>query len=386
MDLHKNTIKEVRLISNNCSTFYKPAYDEEVQQELTINDKGEVCLIGYDHVIYKQELEKMRTEEFKISGKKAEKLLAGFTVFFDYKDIVSKATDFGIWDLEIRGKDGNVSIYTGSLCTRIDYEGQDLSDLVRDVLGIKDLFVFDGRSKPDLINRITLDYLRTTIIEPSYEWEYEEVDEEEREGLTWKYSERLIIDRRSDTLEHIQQITSGRKVTRKIEFEEMVKTLLDSFDPVTLFSCIEGNPEDIIDTLDVEKDYIITIDCKNGTSRTICGSFDKKGLPDDFGDFIEKVIDLMYYYGFGEIFSKSNYNRVIRRKSDYIYCSVSFSGGYKTYYYITDDDSIEVGDLVIVPAGRDNHETVVEVEEIEYFSEEDVPLPIEKTKRIIRKI
>ena len=384
--MHKNTIKEVRLISNNCSTFYKPAYDEEVQQELTINDKGEVCLIGYDHVIYKQELEKMRTEEFKISGKEAEKLLAGFTVFFDYKDTVIKATDFGIWDLEIRGKDGNVSIYTGSLCTRIDYEGQDLSDLVRDVLGIEDLFVFDGRSKPDLINRITLDYLRTTIIEPSYEWEYEEVDEEKREGLTWKYSERLIIDRRSDTLEHIQYITSGRKVTRKIEFEEMVKTLLDSFNPVTLFSCIEGNPEDIIDTLDVEKDYIITIDCKNGTRRTICGSFDKKGLPDDFGDFIEKVIDLMYYYGFGEIFSKSNYNRVIRRISDYIYCSVSFSGGYKTYYYITDDDSIEVGDLVIVPAGRDNHETVVEVEEIEYFSEEDVPLPIEKTKRIIRKI
>ena len=91
-------------------------------------------------------------------------MLAGFTVFFDYKDIVSKDTDVGIWDLEIRGKDGNVSIYTGSLCTRIDYEGQDLSDLVRDVLGIEDLFVFDGRSKPDLINRITLDYLRTTII------------------------------------------------------------------------------------------------------------------------------------------------------------------------------------------------------------------------------
>ena len=68
--MHKNTIKEVRLISNNCSTFYKPAYDEEVQQELTINDKGEVCLIGYDHVIYKQELEKMRTEELKYLEKR----------------------------------------------------------------------------------------------------------------------------------------------------------------------------------------------------------------------------------------------------------------------------------------------------------------------------
>lgn len=57
----------------------------------------------------------------------------------------------------------------------------------------------------------------------------------------------------------------------------------------------------------------------------------------------------------------------------------------KSYYYLTDDDSIEVGDFVLVPAGKDNHEAVVEVVNIEYFSEENVPLPIEKTKRIIRK-
>ena len=56
-----------------------------------------------------------------------------------------------------------------------------------------------------------------------------------------------------------------------------------------------------------------------------------------------------------------------------------------SYYYLTDDDSIEIGDFVLVPAGKDNHEAVVEVVNIEYFSEENVPLPIEKTKRIIRK-
>ena len=31
------------------------------------------------------------------------------------------------------------------------------------------------------------------------------------------------------------------------------------------------------------------------------------------------------------------------------------------------------------------HEAVVEVVNIEYFSEENVPLPVEKTKQIIRK-
>lgn len=40
---------------------------------------------------------------------------------------------------------------------------------------------------------------------------------------------------------------------------------------------------------------------------------------------------------------------------------------------------------MLVPAGKDNHEAVVEVVNIEYFSEENVPLPIENTKRIIRK-
>ena len=36
-------------------------------------------------------------------------------------------------------------------------------------------------------------------------------------------------------------------------------------------------------------------------------------------------------------------------------------------------------------AGKDNHEVVVEVVNIEYFSKENVPLPVERTKQIIRK-
>lgn len=49
------------------------------------------------------------------------------------------------------------------------------------------------------------------------------------------------------------------------------------------------------------------------------------------------------------------------------------------------DDSIEVGDFVIAPAGKDNHEAIVEVVKKEYFAEDDVPLPVEKTKHILRK-
>lgn len=44
-----------------------------------------------------------------------------------------------------------------------------------------------------------------------------------------------------------------------------------------------------------------------------------------------------------------------------------------------------VGDFVLVPAGKDNHTAIVEVINIEYFSEEVAPLPVGKTKHIIRK-
>ena len=79
------------------------------------------------------------------------------------------------------------------------------------------------------------------------------------------------------------------------------------------------------------------------------------------------------------------YDRAKRRKSDIIYCSIEFEEGYKSYCYITDDDTIEPGDRVVVPVGRDNHESVAWVVKVEYYQPENVPLPIEKTKHILRR-
>ena len=290
------------------------------------------------------------------------------------------ATDIGDWVMELTNTEGDTYKFRGSLCADFDYEGTDLSDLVRDTVGIGDLYVFDGNSKPDVINKITLDYHRLTKIKPGQkpegaEWEF----------VTWDYTEHLIIDRETETLEHVQNIGTGCKVSRKYEIEGGIESLLGNFDAEELFTYIEGNPEDVIETPNEIKDYTITIEYKKNPSRTITGSYDKNGLPEDFADFAETVFDFIRFYGLGEILDPSVYGKAKRRKSEYIFCSVTFDEGYKSYYYLTEDDSIEIGDLVLVPAGKDNHEAVVEVVNIEYFSEEKVPLPIEKTKRIIRK-
>ncbi len=97
------------------------------------------------------------------------------------------------------------------------------------------------------------------------------------------------------------------------------------------------------------------------------------------------MFNFIRFYGLGEILGLSVYSKVKRRQSEYIFCSVIFGEGYKSYYYLKDDDSIEVGDFVIVLAEKDNHDAVVEIVNIKYFNEENAPLSVKKIKYIIRK-
>lgn len=58
----------------------------------------------------------------------------------------------------------------------------------------------------------------------------------------------------------------------------------------------------------------------------------------------------------------------------------------KSYSYFYEDDSIQVGDHVLVPTGHENKETPGIVVNFWRVSEEHLPYPKEKTKWIIRKI
>lgn len=378
--IFQGTLKKMRIVSNNICYDPMPEPDEEVEQHLTINNEGRVWFSGYNYGYGGERYEKARSKNFKIDKSAADNLFGAIAAYFSNEYTEIFATDIGDWVMELTNTEGITYKFRGSLCAEFDYEGTDLSDLVRDTVGMDDLYVFDGNCKPDMINKITLDYHRVTKIKPG-----QKPEDADWEFVTWDYTERLIIDRTTETLEHIQNIGTGCKVSRKYEIEGGIESLLENFDAEDLFTRTEGNPDDVIDTPNETKDYTITIEYKKNPPRTIMGSYDKNGLPEDFSDFAETVFDFIRFYGLGEILDPSVYGKAKRRKSEYIFCSVTFDEGYKSYYYLTEDDSIEIGDFVLVPAGKDNHEAVVEVVNIEYFSEENVPLPIEKTKRIIRK-
>ncbi len=67
----------------------------------------------------------------------------------------------------------------------------------------------------------------------------------------------------------------------------------------------------------------------------------------------------------------------------YTYVSVCFRPGAQSYSYRTNDSSIKVGDMVVVPAG--NEEKVGSVTAVQKYKKSNVPYPVEKTKTVIRK-
>lgn len=85
------------------------------------------------------------------------------------------------------------------------------------------------------INRITVDYHQVTKVKPK------QPISEETEYVMWDYTEKPVIDRESETIEHIQNIGTGCIVSRKYKVEGGVEGLLDDLDVEYLFRNIVGN-------------------------------------------------------------------------------------------------------------------------------------------------
>lgn len=376
----KNDIKKVRIISSNISFERMPDPEEEVEQRLSINSEGSVYFSAYKFGSVEKPYPKKQSKIFKIEKETSSKLLSALAAYFHERYDKTFTPDIGSWEIEITDRDGKVYKYYGSLDAKLEYEGIDLSDFLRDSLGMDDLYAFDGNYKSSIIDKITVDYHRITKMK------IEGPNEEEAQTFEWGYREAIIIDRKSQSLEHIRKITDDWKVYNIYQIKDKIDLILDRFNGKELFSEVEGNPDDLVEDPNGRKEYNITIEYRKGPQKIIQGSYDKRGLPKDFENFAIRIFSFIKIYILGEILDPAIYGKIKRRKSEYIFCSVKFKEGYKSYYYLTDDDEIEVGDFVLVPAGKDNHEEVVKVVKIEYYTKENAPLAVKKTKKIIKKL
>ncbi len=194
----------------------------------------------------------------------------------------------------------------------------------------------------------------------------------------WVYAEALTIDRETQTVSLQRQWNENVDTTTQYHIAGGVSPLLDEC--TGYFLDWEAKETDA----DAPRDCEIDILYQSGARRTWRVSYERAALPEGWEDFLDDVRTLIAPYGKSELFNPLLRARGVR-EGEYIYCSVSFQPYEKTYYYRTDDDTLRPGDWVIVPAGAKNRETRVRVEEVEYFRENELPMPLERVKRVLRR-
>lgn len=375
--IFQGVLQKIQLISNNICFGPCPEPNDEVEQHLTITADGRVWFSRYRFGVSGRDHDLVEKLNFSISSEATEMIMGAVTDYFGNEYDIDFVTDVGSWDLVLTNTEGKNYKMTGPLCHDLQTASGGLSDLIRTNLDRNDIFAFDGN--PDSVTRVEIKYHRNTKIKPGtipegVTWEY----------VTWDYNEFLTLDRTSETLEHLREIGSGCKVTNTYYVQEGITSFLDDID-IDAFSKIEGNSPDVVDDPLETKEYTITLYTKHGDIREVTGTFDKKGLPVDWPDFIDDVYEFIAFYGLGELFDERVYGKAKRKQTDYIFCNVVFEEGGRTYCYLAYSDDYCEGDLVVVPAGPDNHEAVVRIESIEYHPEDETPFPVDKTKHILRK-
>lgn len=369
-------VKRVKIHSNNMGYGFLPREGTEVEQHLTIADDGRVWLTRYaiSEDLNFAKLKKTEQRQFKISDDKAKFLLDKYTKYFRDEYEISFATDVGSFEMQITDDEGKTAYFIGPLICEFEVDGYDLSQLTRDTIEDQSLFVFDDNSY-ERIKRITIDYCFTSVTIPA----------DGSHDILWEYKDHLVIDRENETIEDVLQLAEQCDVTRKYHVAEGVRSFLDDLDRYSLFTEFNKPDEDIVKTNEGTAEYEVKVEFYRQEPRIISGKYDKQGLPVDWPEFIEDLYNFMSFYGFGEMFDEKQYGRTYRKTNDYIFLSVRFGEYGKTYYYLTEDDTIQVGDQVVVPVGSEGKERIVEVAKKEYYSSDRVPMPIEKVKSIVGK-
>lgn len=137
----KGKLRKFRLVSNNICYGPMPPPDDEVEQQLTINDKGRVWFSAYNFGHHGKFI-KNRSKKFSVDKSAAERLLFAISEYFSKGNVIMKICDVGVWEIELTNSDGQNYFFSGSMG-----DLENISDMVRKTLGMNDLFVFGGNGR-----------------------------------------------------------------------------------------------------------------------------------------------------------------------------------------------------------------------------------------------
>ncbi len=135
--LQKATIK-----SNNVGFGPMPEPLEEVEQRLTISRCGRVWFSAYSY-----DGTRLSKKQVWLGEERACRLLHLIGTYFCSGEELSLATDIGMWEMRLQDINGAATKFVGSLCCAFPVEDRDLSTIIREELGMRDLFLYDGNNE-----------------------------------------------------------------------------------------------------------------------------------------------------------------------------------------------------------------------------------------------
>lgn len=286
---------------------------------------------------------------------------------------------YGYWKVRLLADDNEVFFYHGANGQDYHYNGESLTDILRQRTGMQDLFALNAKmDTKSKVASIEISYEQTApaAVKEKYASEY---------GIQINdTNEWLLINAVEGKITYNRRIANKGRTSLQYELKSEVAEFLKWFEEEELFTSTQGNPANVVQD-DAHKVYRITITHDGGKKVIRSGTFDKNDLPGDWGDFISHLRDFISAESFGELFNARSYNKVPRGDDEVIFCGVEIDGVVKTRYYRCGDD-VCVGDFVEVPTPMRKVTAIGKVVEIRHCKKDAPRNEIEKSKPIIRKM
>lgn len=359
-------IRKLRLVSHSLAPGDVPGRAQEVEQRLTIRADGRVSLSMWK--FRDGDTVKSREAKFEVPSELAVALLRRVDFCFDGGFPTDWSRIGAIWDLKLSYRGGKTFRFCGQMSASVRILNE-ISNDFRKYLCLPECNAFDGWGRKDRIERLSIDYRRPA-----------EVSGEGESG----YRETLLLDRVARQIVLTRDVGSGQQIRSVYQLGEGVGHLLDQIQKKVDFFTVtpearKAEPAD-------GKSCAMTVEFLHRGTFFRAGGFHRDALPEGFSEMAADIHDFMNRYGEGEIFCPAEYTETFGREKYLVFCNVSFHSGEKTYCYLTDDETLRVGDRVIVPVGPENRELTGRVESVEYRRPGEAPYPLGRIKRILRKV
>lgn len=318
---------------------YIPWHDPEVPggklgEELIIRESGE-CTIQtmVSNGKKRKAIAGRPMETTTIDSNQAQKLLVNILTVLNYL-----ATPKSNKNTRLPLKETTINFADNSNVTFYNYEDDDnmalykLSMTIRNALDRADLMVFDGNSHEDFIDKLEIKY-----------------------DSSDKYTERLTLNRNKETITYLRKEGPKSKISSTYSFDDQISRILDNLNPIDFTTTIPGLPKNVVKDDQKLGHFQCKIIRRKLEPLKISGAYEQYELPEAWNSFMKTISEMINVPAIGIIPDPNYYKRRRRCKDDYIYLTVDFEPYGKKYNYLTTDDSIQVGDWVLVPTGPTNH-------------------------------